>query len=375
MLRRKMLVVSPDNRLRREVRRTTAATGSTVSFVDTPADATTDNNLIIVDARTPRPPAELLEEVPAERPVIYIVAEDNVVSSLRLLDDPDTTSVMSHGDRFDDDEFIATATKAMKRSIFGLHKYFPWGVTTYSMVVASGEQKSKAIDVILEYASMAGLRGQVRDRIQAVADELMMNALYHAPVDANGKELFAGKTLKELAQRAEVPPIEVAYGSSGRYFGLSVRDGAGSLTRERAVKYLARAQAELVDVEHKIGGAGLGLVTVLRSVSKLVFNLQPGSSTEVIALFDMDLFGKGQVGARSVHVFTAPREDATPMPVDPSKSAVIAASPGLEPLRPPPSRGPWVLAAILLSVVTALGTAVALRYLKGSSATASDCDR
>jgi len=365
MLRHNMLVISKDNRLKREVRRVTAATASIAEVVDDPAEATTEAHLVIYDARAEPPPAAMTGGFHANRTVIYIVGEDQLVSSLWMLDDPRTASVMGHGERFDDDEFIASATKALRGNIFGLQKYFPWGVTTYSMVVSSGEQKAKAVDVILQYANVAGLRGQVRDRIQIVADELMMNALYHAPVDADGKERFANRAIKELSQLPEVPAIEVTYGSSGRYFGISVRDGAGSLTRERAVSYLARAQGELADIEQKIGGAGLGLVTVLRSASKVVFNLQPGSSTEVIALFDMDMFGKGKVGARSVHVFTAPPEPEADDEADAPAGADTSVSPQmpeLEPLRPGrPRRGAWLLAAILLSVVTALGTAVAMR--------------
>ena len=71
------------------------------------------------------------------------------------------------------------------------------------------------------------------------------------------------------------------------------------------MQYLGRAKGGTADIETKVGGAGLGLISVLRSVSKLVFNYDPGQSTEVIGLFDMELFAKGKVGVWSVHVFTA----------------------------------------------------------------------
>src|SRR4030095_16954929 len=107
----------------------------------------------------------------------------------------------------------------------------------------------------------------------------------------------AGSAIKELAQLSEVSRIEVQYGSSGRYFGISVRDGGGLLSRQRAMQYLIHARQRPAAIEDKGGGAGLGLISVLRSVSKLVLNLDPGHSTEVIGLFDMELFAKGKVGA------------------------------------------------------------------------------
>jgi len=364
MLRHHMTVLTKDNRLKREVQRITAATASTADFGDLAIlEGGKRPDLVIVDARTEPVPSTLRARTPDGCPIIFIVDEEKLLESLPQFEDARTCSVMGYGARFDDDEFIASATKALRGNVFGLNKYFPWGVTTYSVVVRNYEQKNKAIDVLLHYATLAGVRGQVRERIQTVADELMMNGLYHAPVDADGKEKYAGRPIKELAQLPEVAPIEVQYGSSGHYFGISVRDGGGSLTRQRAMQYLGRARSGTADIEKKVGGAGLGLISVLRSCSKLVFNLDPGQSTEVIGLFDMELFAKGKVGARSVHVFTSrgtPEVDAAPG--DDDDTQVGSAMNDNEVASVKPSRrGMWILAAILLSVVTAMATAVAMK--------------
>src|SRR5262249_20115065 len=81
-------------------------------------------------------------------------------------------------------------------------------------------------------------------------------------------------------------------------------------------------------------------------VSKLVFNLDPGTSTEVIALFDMELFAKGKVGARSLHIF---QNEPVPEKAAPQPSAA----------QPPPNlrsgaRGLWVAAALLFGIASAL---------------------
>lgn len=372
MLRHHMSVITKDNRLKREVQRVTASTASTAAFAPdlTVLEGDRRPDLVIVDARTEKPPVGLHSRLPADASVIFIVGDDHkITDDLTVFSDKHVVSVMSHGERFDADEFIASATKALRGNIFGLNKYFPWGVTTFSMVVRSYAEKNKAIDVLMQYANLAGVRGPVRERIQTVADELMMNALYHAPVDAEGKERYRDRPLKELVQLDEVDAIEVQYGSSGRYFGLSVRDGFGSLTRERAMQYLLKARSSSPELEQKVGGAGLGLVSVLRSVSKLVFNLEPGSSTEVVGLFDMELFAKGQIGARSLHVFSSRGEaeaeagdEDQPEGQAPPPPEVVAPPP------PPSRRGMWLLAAILLSVVTALGTAVVMKGGKGGAA-------
>lgn len=365
MLRHHMTVLTKDNRLKREVQRITAATASTADFGDlTVLDSGKRPDVVIVDARTEPVPTTLKSRAPDGCPIIFIVDEEKMIENLPQFADARVCSIMGYGARFDDDEFIASATKALRGNVFGLNKYFPWGVTTYSLVVRNYQQKNQAIDVLMRYATLAGIRGQVRDRIQTVADELMMNALYHAPVDKDGNEKYAGIPIKELAQLAEVSPIEVQYGSSGRYFGVSVRDGGGSLSRQRAMQYLGRAKGGTADIETKVGGAGLGLLSVLRSVSKLVFNLDPGQSTEVIGLFDMELFAKGKVGARSVHVFTARGTPEVDVAADDDDTQVSkgarndnAEVPSVRPGR----SGMWILAAILLSVVTAMATAFAMK--------------
>lgn len=367
MLRYHMAVVTRDNALKREVKRVTASTASNADFIGDASGLGGDQplELAIYDARRKDPDKAFLAKVPDDARLMYILDTGAILDKLALFKDERTVSLMGHDERFDDDEFIASATKALRGDVFGLQKYFPWGVTTFSMVLESYEQKNKAIDILLRYAQLAGVRGPVRDRIQVVADELMMNALYHAPVDDEGKERFRNKSLKELAQLEKVPAIQVRYGSTGRYFGISVRDGGGSLTRQKALDYLMRARTG-AHIETKSTGAGLGLISVLRSCSKLVFNLDPGHSTEVIALFDIELFARGKVGARSVHMFTqAPGEEEDATEGDEDTAAHSDEVPDLR-----GSGGKWLLAALLFAVVAAMGSAYYFRNVAPAAAEA-----
>jgi hypothetical protein len=102
-------------------------------------------------------------------------------------------------------------------------------------------------------------------------------------------------------------------------------------------------------MEEKESGAGLGLVSVLHSVSKLVFNLAPSYSTEVIGLLDMELFAHGKVGARSVHLFTAAA--STEVAEQEAEEA-----PPAERLRSRGRAGGWLAAAVLGAAVAVAGT-------------------
>jgi hypothetical protein len=369
MLRYHMSVVTRDQGLKRSIKRLTTATGASADFAaDTSLNPTRPINLAIFDARNELPDRRFLSQVPKPAHIIYIVPGEELFQRVQLFEDVRVTSLFCYDERFDDDEFISSATKALHGEIFGLQKYFPWGVTTFSMVVKNYDEKGRAIEIMMRYAQMAGVRGPVRDRIQLVADELMMNALYHAPVDPRGQEKYRGMTQKQLAQLPEVNPIQVQYGCSGRYFGIAVRDGGGSLHRDRALEYLVRARSA-AQMEEKASGAGLGLVSVLHSVSKLVFNLAPGYSTEVIGLFDMELFARGKVGARSLHLFTASASSAAGADEDDDEEATRVNAPRSPAVR----RGgatAWLLAAILGAAAAALATAYYFKRVRNAGAEA-----
>jgi hypothetical protein len=366
-----MTVVTRDPGLKRSIKRLTTATGATADFAgDTALNPTRPINLAIFDARGEPPDRRFLNQVPKSAHIIYIVPGEDLAKRVQLFEDMRATSLFCFDERFDDDEFISSATKALHGEIFGLQKYFPWGVTTFSMVVKNYEEKGRAIEIMMRYAQMAGVRGPVRDRIQLVADELMMNALYHAPVDGRGQEKYRGMTQKQLAQLPEVNPIQVQYGCSGRYFGIAVRDGGGSLHRERALEYLVRARAG-AQMEQKASGAGLGLISVLHSVSKLVFNLAPGYSTEVIGLFDMELFAKGKVGARSLHLFTTTASAASGAGAD--EQDEDAETRVNTPRAPTARRGgatAWFLAALLGAAAAALSTAYYFKRVRNPAGAA-----
>ncbi len=363
MLRYHMVVVTSDNALKRNIKRVTTATGSTADFVKDISgyNPKREPHLVIFDARVNLPSKKLLAKLPKKARLMHILKGDSLVDRLPLFKDSRSTSLLCYDERFDDDEFISSATKALRGDVFGLQKYFPWGVTTFSMLVKNHDEKGRAIDILMRYAQLAGVRGPVRDRIQLVCDELMMNALYHAPVDENGEELYKGKSPKELAQVEELGQVQVQYGCSGRYFGVSVRDTGGSLSRKRALEYLMRAKSGY-HIESKKGGAGLGLISVLRSVSKLVMNLDHTYSTEVIGLFDMELFAKGSIGARSLHIFEAAPESEDDDSQEKEEEEEEQGSAN--------NNAKWAVAAVLLAVLTAMGTAYYFKKVAPASAEA-----
>jgi hypothetical protein len=332
MLRHKILIVSSEPAMRRSLKRLMTATGAHTEFVNDLSKLPEDQpSLIAVDLRSPSAPKmKDLEAVFPEVRLIAIVGGQDFGQMVEAMRSPRCGSVITYDEKFEPEDFIVTVTKLLHGQVFGLQKYFPWGVTLYNMEIAGYEEKVKALDVLNAYAELAGARGPVRDRMALVAEELLINAMYHAPTDENGKPLYQHLPRKEMAGKTFERGVKVACASNGQLFAVAVRDAFGSLDKDTVVKFLSKGTQKTLTPEQKVSGAGLGLVTALKNANKLVFNLAPGHGTEVIALFDLDLLAKGRPGVRAVHIFTerrkipAPMAAAAPVSLRPSAAPLVA---------------------------------------------------
>jgi hypothetical protein len=319
ILPHKILILSGEPSMRRALKRLTTATGATTESVadltQLPGEAP---SLIVADMRGAEAPRfEALERVFPGRRLVCVVGPGDftrVGDCLRLAR---CGSVITYDEHFEPDDFIITITKLLRGQIFGLQKYFPWGVTLYNMEVSSYEEKLRALDVLNAYTELAGARGGVRDRVALAAEELLMNAMYHAPVDGDGQPLYRHLPRKQLAHQHFDRSVQVSCASNGQHFAISVRDAYGSLDKETAVRFLSRAAEAHLEPEDRTSGAGLGLASVLKSASRLIFNLAPGVGTEAIALFDLDRLEKGHQGLRAVHLFVD-RRRPRPAALDPA---------------------------------------------------------
>jgi hypothetical protein len=326
MLRHKILIVSNESAMRRSLKRLMTATGAVTEFVADLSKLPEDSpSLLCVDLRSPSSPkVKDLEKVfPDVRLICIVGVQDfgQIVDCLRL---PRCGSVITYDDHFEPEDFIITVTKLLHGQVFGLQKYFPWGVTLYNMEISSYDDKVKALDVLNAYAELAGARGPVRDRMALVAEELIINAMYHAPADADGKPLYRHMARKDLAKLTFDRKVKVACASNGQHFAVAVRDAYGTLDKDVVVKFLSKGTQKALEPEQRESGAGLGLVTALKNANKLVFNLAPGGGAEVVALFDLDLLAQGRNGVRSVHIFTERRKPGSP---NPSKAEPVEVAP------------------------------------------------
>jgi hypothetical protein len=202
----------------------------------------------------------------------------------------------------------ATLAKLDGREIFGLASHLPWGTRLLSLDIAGSDDKRVAFEGIEAFMADLGVRGRVVARLQTVADEMLMNAIYDAPVDGDGTHKYAALP---RSTRVELLPHErctLRFGSDGRTFGISITDPFGRLRPDTLKRYVAKGLRRGADqIDRKQGGAGLGLFLLYDNLHTMCLNRAPDRCTEVVGLLDIRGSYRDVVeGAKSFGCFERP---------------------------------------------------------------------
>ncbi len=189
------------------------------------------------------------------------------------------------GEELDRGVFV-TAQKLLTGDIFGLEKYLPDGTPVHYIRLRDFEGRGKAIDTILAFAEQAKMRRQVRSAIGSVCEELLMNALYDAPVDEAGQQIFAEVDPHDRTRSRSPRPVSIRYAATDSQFAIAVRDRFGRLAKNTILAYIEKCLTSPVQIDRKTYGAGLGLYLVANAAASYIVNVAYGIATEVVCTFD-----------------------------------------------------------------------------------------
>ena len=199
---------------------------------------------------------------------------------------------------------FVTAQKLLTGDIFGIEKYLPPGTEVHYARLRDFEGRGKAIDTVLGFAEESKMRRQVRTAIGSVCEELLMNALYDAPVDADGKQIFAEVDPHDRTKTRSPRPVSIRYAATDEVFAIAVRDRFGRLAKNTILSYIDKCITSPSQIDRKTYGAGLGLYLVANAAASYVVNVAYGIATEVVCTFDRG----AKSSLRLVGVFVHPGE-------------------------------------------------------------------
>jgi hypothetical protein len=200
-------------------------------------------------------------------------------------------------------KYVLTALgKLLNKDLFGIEKYLTWGVEVQSTVVTRSSQREGLREDLYCYFKRMGIRGTVLDRVNTVVEEMLMNAIYDAPVDTQGQPIFNHISRKQEVELDTHQQSKLTYACDGVYLAVAVKDPFGSLTKEVIVDYLGSCyNGNAGSLNEGKGGAGRGLHQIIENADLTIFNVKKGIRTEVICLFNVD--GQKREAQPSFHYF------------------------------------------------------------------------
>ncbi len=310
--------------------------------------------------------SSLLARLPEGARVVPVLRASQLESVVKLLEDARIATVLV-AEELGGQTISQVVSKLLYSDLFGLEKVMPWGVRIYSMLVGDYNEKSTAIAAIGDFAHAMGVRRKFREQIDQCIDEMLMNALYDAPVDDRGVPLFAEVPVKERVALKLTEKAVVQYACDGDRFAVSVRDSFGSLKKSTVLAYLDKClHASGADqIDRKAGGAGLGLYLISNSATEVYFHIFEHAATEVVCTFDL---GAARSQLRAFGVFEESISTAARLKSElPMQMVSARRGRRREDLEPEPPRAspllPAVMSFAVLLLITAV-TLVALPYLR-----------
>lgn len=169
---------------------------------------------------------------------------------------------------------------------FGIKNFLRPEAKIQTVSLKKTTQKQGAVEAVKNYLLANKFQARISSVIANAVDELLMNAMFDAPVDAGGKHIESGSSrATEIAlegQRA----VEMHVGFDGNCFAVSVVDHFGSLDRSKLLGSVSKIyKKDSYRVRTSVAGAGIGLASVFHSGGSFFFASESGARTEATVLF------------------------------------------------------------------------------------------
>ena len=197
------------------------------------------------------------------------------------------------------EELLATVQKLIRGDMFGLEKYVAWGAEVRSYVLEDARDRDDAVATLAKDVVAVGLPDRIGSLVSVIADELIANALYAAPIDDGGVRFRASEPRDRARSLGGKERVVVRWATDARYLAIEVRDRWGSIEPAQIAPRLAAAGKPGGDA----GGGGMGLALAYACCNQLVIGRAPRELTEVVALVDVRYKPTDLGRAGSFHVF------------------------------------------------------------------------
>ena len=296
------MIAHPERKAQRTLHRLAGACRWPVEIVadlDALAAAVDADTIAIVDAALARTrpqlrtaPARAWIAVPGDG---SSAAEPDTVDALL---EAGWTHIASHPMPILAEELLTTVLKVIRGDAFGLEKYLMWGAEVRSYTLTDTRDRDTVVAELAKEVIASGLPERAGSLASVIADELLTNALYAAPVDEAGQRFRAQEARDQSRALTGREAVTVRWATDARYLAIEIRDRWGSMVDTTIATRLASGAKRAPQTD-----GGMGLPLVYACCTQLVVGTAPAALTEVIALLDVRYRPTELGRAASFHVF------------------------------------------------------------------------
>lgn len=289
----------------RKVARLFTATGAAVTAIEDPealGGVIADADVVCADAFDGDLIAERIRARPGLHGVLWTA--EPLRRSLRYLVESQTINHVLGRKDFESPPrpwelvMVARRLQGVPAPTFGA--FFDWGFSALELDVRTTADRDAASAQVEAFVSALQVPKRIAEMFAELSHELIMNAMYDAPVDNYGRPKYAGDRKAEISLAEQERP-QIRIGTDGTRLALQVRDPFGRLERRHVFEGLARGLAG-GEMDQSHGGAGLGMMVCHNASSAMFFDVAQNRHTEVTALFELDMnLREFRTQAKSLH--------------------------------------------------------------------------
>lgn len=250
-------------------------------------------DLVISDINMPGMKGyELLKKAREVRPGVKtaLITAYNTDDYIRLAKENDISNIIPKSTPFNFDEFNSIVHGLVTEGVFGLASYLlPDFEVRGEHTIRSSREIGRVEEKILE--ELAAIH-EPEPFVQILLEELITNAVYHAPVDKDGKQKYEKHSDVDLE---EDEAVKVTVGVDSEKYGISVTDTSGKLTKEQVLYRIDRH----IHAEGVLDENGRGLHMSRLYADRLIINIKPNVATEVIFI---NYFTKKYQGYKPLYI-------------------------------------------------------------------------
>jgi hypothetical protein len=173
-------------------------------------------------------------------------------------------------------------TRMRSKDPFGIKEYFGEDARHQEILITRTAHRLAAVSATETFLLKSGLIPRLATQAARATDELILNAMYDAPVDGAGKHYRKSTERPNEQEFNERENVSLAVYQNDDYYAISVADRFGSLQVSQVLKNLQKNFSE-----EKLGdnSEGIGLNSVIAAGFSLMVAVKPSSLSEISLFF------------------------------------------------------------------------------------------